>query len=344
MKKKFLISLLMVLVLCFFPLFLTGCGEITHSLDDFDNLYAQVKTNEITKQYFDGDNLTVNFSGNIQTSNRDDKSYIFGAAYSYYLKSSSRLFSGIIKNQPKPSFVLRNFKAEEVTDLYNKFENVKNELVKFDESKTVYEKTEGHIYYKNFISSYNNLINSLYNFNTTFANAYFSSVGKADFSTVALSDRNIKDFLAYQLMQASKISFNYELKPFKITNPLGEVHTYIDNSTQLKNFITLANSVLNRIDSSRDVTPSGTNASNLVGIFTSIQVNTSKYNNECDKFTKALQNFNAKAYQSSTNKQTYIEDCEAIERSSFNIIQNFLEGRYKALTQALTQAVTYITF
>lgn len=343
MKKKLLTSLLIVLMFVMFvPLLLTGCKEVTFSVDDFDNLYSQMKTDDITGQYFKDDSLVVNFSDNIEINNRNDKSYIFSAVYSYYLKSSSRLFSGVIKNQPKPSFVLRNFKQAEITDLYLKLDDVKNKLIEFNESKIVYEKTESHIYYKNVIGSYNLLINSLYNFNTSFANAYFSSVGKVSFPKDTLSDRNIKDFLAYQLMQASKVSFNFELKPFKINNPLGEVHTFIDNTTELKNFVTISQSILLRIDSTRDVTPIGTNATNLIDLFASIQNNMDKYNNECDKFLKALNNFNVKAYHSSSNKQNYLDDCDPLEKSSFNIINNFLGGRYKALMQALNEVITYV--
>lgn len=343
MKKKFFASLLLVLVLIICPVFLTGCGDITHSIEEFDKLYSQMKVNEHTSQFFDSnDNVMVNFSSNIKVNEPTDKSYIFGDVYNFYLKSSSRLFSGVIKNQPNPSFVLRNFKQEEITNLYNNLEDVNNKMLAFSESKTVYEKTESHIYYKHLLNDYNNLINSLYNFNTTFANAYFGSVGKIDFSSGSFSDRNIKDFLAYQLMQTSKVSFKYELVPIKINNPLGEVQTYINSSTLINNFTTLARTLLLRIDNAKDLTTTGTNSTNVATIFTNIQNNTPKYNSECEKFLKAMQNFNAKAYQSSTNKQTYLEDCDALEKSSYNIIQNFIEGRYQANVQALTEVSSSI--
>ncbi len=323
-----------------FPLLLTGCNEPVHSPDEIDTLYSSLKTDKVTSQFFNGETIVVNFDATkVDINNTRDKSYIFNKVYRYYLASSSRLFSEVMKRVTNPSFVIRNFSEKEVTNIYNSLQDVKNKLYKFAESKTIYEQSEGNLYYKDTLNDYNNLISSLYNFNTTFANAYFFGVGKVDFSQSNLTDSNIRDMLSYQLMIVSKVSFNYELVSFKLSNPLGEIMTWYNSTTQLNDFITLANMCLNKLDSNNDLTPNGANAVTITTLFTNIQNNAEKYNFECNKFDKALENFDVKAYFASSNKEVYLENCTALEKSSFNIMQYFLNGRYSAFTKCLTEVV-----
>ena len=74
-----------------------GCGEKNYTKEDIDSLFASIKTNSETAQFFDGNNLKVTFDTTKINLVESDKSYIFPQVYDYYLKSSSALFINIVK-------------------------------------------------------------------------------------------------------------------------------------------------------------------------------------------------------------------------------------------------------
>ena len=63
-----------------------------------------------------------------------------------------------------------------------------------------------------------------------------------------LNDSNVRDILSYQLLQTSKVSYNYELLNFMYTNPLGETVTWYNSTVTLKSFINLAKKVTDEFE------------------------------------------------------------------------------------------------
>lgn len=334
-----------MILVCLCPLFLSGCGETKFSATDIDALYTTMKQDDDTSQFFGANNnLVVNFSSKINTANSSDKSYIFSQVYKFYLDSSSRLFSTVVERNTTPSFVIRNFKEREITTIYNNLNDVYSKMKALSDSKTVYEQSEGYIYYRKLLTDYNNLISSLLTLNTNFANAYFATAGKVDYSKTDFGDSDIRNMLCYQLMLASKVSFDYELRSFKISNPMGEVLTWYNASNQIKSFVPLATACLAIINSPVENIVSKTNMNTISSLYTTIQENADKYNNEYLKFNKALENFNAKEFLvlSQAERTVYLENCTALENSSYNIIQNFISGRYSALVNCLDEITSAI--
>ncbi|MBQ9792859.1 MAG: hypothetical protein IJW32_03880 [Clostridia bacterium] len=345
MKKVFLTTIL-CFILCVCTFGFMGCGEGNHSKDDIDSLYASMKTNSQTAQFFDGNNLTVQFDSTKIDVSETDKSYIFPQVYDYYLKSSSALFTNIINRVGKISYVVKNFNQEQLNTIYNNLSSVKSNMLSLAESKKVFEVTEGNLHYKNVISAYNRLISSLYTLNDNFADYYFvSNIGYVDFSKTenSLNDSNVRDMISYQLLQTSKVSYNYELLNFMYTNPLGEIKTWYNSTVTLKSFISLAKTVIAQLENTENLALFiGTNSDSVKQIFANMQIQEREYIQEYSNFIRSVNNFAVKSYFASTNKPAYLESISYQKQSYFQIIQNFLSGRYIAYTTGLQEVINYI--
>ena len=342
MKKIYFTFL--CLILCFCTFGFVGCGDANYTKADIDALYTTMKTSEKTKQFFDGNYLKIEFDDEKLTLDATDKSYIFPQVYNYYLISSSNLLSTVVDRVGKISYVVKNFSQDKLNNIYTKMSAVNSSLKNIAEQKFVYETSEGNLHYKNVISSYNSLINNLYSLNKTFASYYFvDSMGKADFSKTSLTDSNVRDMLNYQLLNISKVSFNYELLNFMYSNPLGEIATWYESTSSLKNYITLSISTLNKLKNTNDLASHiGTNSTSVLNLFASMQKQEKEFEQEYNNFYKSVKAFNVKEYFSSPNKGAYIENCSDKEQSYFNIINNFLNGRYLAFTSGLNDVLSYM--
>lgn len=344
--KKFFITTILSLILCVCTFGFMGCGDGNHTKEDIDSLFTSMQNNYQTKQFFEGNNLTVKFDTSKIDVSSTDKSYIFPEIYDYYLKSSSALFTNIINRVGKVSHVIKNFNQDQLNTIYNNLNSVKSNMISLAESKNVFEITEGNLHYKNVISSYNKLISSLYTLNDNFANYYFvSNIGYVDFSNtdVTLNDSNIRDILSYQLLQTSKVSYNYELLNFMYSNPLGEITTWYNSTVTLQSFISLAKQIISQLENTENLAYFiGTNSNNVKQIFANMQKQEKEYIQEYANFINGVNNFNVKSYFASTNKPAYIKSISRREQSCYQIIQNFLSGRYIAYTTGLQEVINYI--
>jgi len=342
MKKRFFV-LLLCMVLIAVSFCFVGCGDKNYTKEDIDSLYSSMKTNESTSQFFDGNYFKVTFGSQIDTSS-SDKSYIFPAIYDCYLASSSGLLSGVVDRVGKMSYAVKNFSTPQLNDIYKKLSLVNSSLIKFANNKAIFETTNGNLHYKYVVSSYNDLIKSMYSLNDSFANYYFvDNVGKVDFSKTSLSDSNVRDMLRYQLLKLSRVSFNFEVLNFVASNPLSDINDWLNSTSTIKNFVTNANTTLNRLSNTENLASHiGSNASKVLEYFVNMQVQENEYNREYNSFIVSVQNFNVKAYTASTNKYAYLENCSYQQQSNFNIIKNFLLGRYTSYIVALTNINSYV--
>jgi hypothetical protein len=323
-----------------------GCGEKDYTKEDIDSLFASIKTNSETAQFFDGNNLKVTFDTTKINLVESDKSYIFPQVYDYYLKSSSALFINIVNRVNKVSYVVKNFNQDQLNTIYNNLDSVRKNLHNLADSKKVFETTQGHLHYKNVISSYNNLITSLYTLNDNFASYYFvSNIGYVDFANpkTTLNDSNVRDIISYQLLQTSKVSYNYELLNFMYTNPLGETVTWYNSTVTLKSFINLAKKVIEQLENSENLASFiGSESSKVMQIFANMQKQEREYIQEYSNFIQGVRNFNVKSYFASPNKPAYLNSVSYKEQSYFQVIQNFLSGRYIAYTTGLQEVINCI--
>ncbi len=342
--KKIILSTILCLILCICSFGLIGCKEANFTKENIDELYSSMKTDERTSQFFKGEYFVVNFDSSRINMSSTDKSYIFPQVYNVYLQASSSLFSDIIKRVGKISSIVKSFSQEELNNIYYKLYMVKNNLLNLEESKTVFEISNGNLHYKDVLNDYNTLIKSLYDLNNTFADYYFvESRGKVDFSKEELTDGNVRDMLRYQLLKTSSVSFNYELLNFVASNPLGEINTWYNSTTILKNYITIAKSVISALNNPENLVDfAGSNKSTIKTYFANMQNQQIEYFQEHNVFIKSLNGFNVRAYFASANKTIYIQNLSYKQKSYFQIIQNFLNGRYKSYCNALNTISSYL--
>ena len=349
MKKKFL-SFILCLALVFTSLLFVGCDK-SYSKEDVGNLYSSMKTEEETKDFFLGNSLQVTFEG--VSTDISDKGYIFPGVYDYYLKASSCLFFNVVDRfddiasiSDPMAYAVKDFTKEQINDIYTKLDAVKKCLKELYNSKVIYEMSEAQLHYQQVLSDYNNLISSLFNLNFAFSNYYFSSIGKVDFSKeeTELSNSNMRDMLGLVLLKLSKVTFNYEVLNYTPSNPLGEVkNSWIDKTEYMKYFLTLCSQTLTNLNNTNDLTLSLlSNAGKVKTLFINIQNMFKSYETQYKSFVKALNKFNAKGYFVSTNKTAFLQNSSQSEKSSYRIMQNFLNGKYKALFNGLNKVNSYI--
>jgi len=342
LKKFFLIFL--CLISCLFSFGLSGCSNGNHSKDDIDTLFKAMQTNELTSQFFDGDYFSVSFDNSKVGSNQSsNKSYIFPYVYSHYLKCSSGLLSSVIQRVEKISYAVKSFPQNELNIVYNKLNDVYISLVNLANDKAIFELTNGNLHYKNVINSYNSLIKQLYSLNESFAEFYFNGVGNVDFSKVELSDGNIRDMMWYQLLLTSKVSFNYDFLNFVSSNPRGEILTWYNSTTLLKDYISDTSSIINKIRNTENLASHlGIDKVYVKPIFVNMQNQEIEFLNEYSKFIDNISVFNLKSYFASTNKDAFILSCSRQEQSCFTVSQTFINGRYAAFMDGLIYVSNYL--
>ena len=74
---------------------------------------------------------------------------------------------------------------------------------------------------------------------------------------------------------------------------------------------------------------------NILSVLKNIQAEMESYEKEYDLFTESVSRVNLKDYFSATNKEAYIESLTNLEKSSFNIINNFIVGRYAGFIEGM---------
>ncbi len=342
MKNKFLSFILCFSLIICSLIFIGGCNTKNYSKQDVAELYTSIKTSNQTKQFFDGDKLTITFEGVDLTE--DNPGYIFELVYDYYLQSSSGFLTSILNRVGKMSYAIKDFNQEQTNLFYNKLYDVKLKLEDLYVSKTIYESSGGNLHYKALLLDYNSLLSSLYNLNNTYADYYFTSVGKVNFASDELTNGNIRDFLWKQLLVLSNASFNHELLNFVPSNPMGEVkNSWYLKTENLQKYVNMSKRTLMALNSSGDLSLLVlSNSENMKETFASIQTQENNYNLEYNLVKNNLSKFNFKEYFNSNYKQAYLANCSNTQKSAYNIVKNFFEGKYLARVNAINLVNNYL--
>lgn len=342
--KKVILSIILCFLFILTPFVATGCKDKQYTKDDVASLVSAMKSDETTSQFFQGNFIKVNFDVTKVGQTPNDKGYIFPAAYSYYLDSASGLFFGVLDRFANAASVVVDFSSEQINIMYEKLNNVYSKLKTLAASKVVLETSNGNLHYKNVISDYNALIDACYSLNDSFADFYFvEGIAKTNFRKEELSNNNVRDMLRYILLQASKPSYKYDLLNFAYTNPLSEIATWFNATSYLKPYIDICHQTLIDLSNLNNLALLiGPNTEEAKILFASFHDQELHYENEYRLFLEALSNFNVKAYFNSNNKSAYLENCSKTEQSSFNIINNFLTGRYYSVINCLKLVNGYI--
>lgn len=341
MKKKF--AIILICILSFGIFFLTGCNEINYTREDVEKLYSS-----IINEYGDDDGL-LNLSIDTSLAVEDgiinqDKAYIFPLVYNTYISCASGVFFGSSQRQGKTLiYSINNFEQEEINDIYNKLNGVRESIKSFVSAKYIFENSQGNLYYMETIDALNTLIGDLYSLNNSFSEYYFKYF-YTDFSQEStLAEGSLKDFMWYQLCSISKVSFEYELKTFEMSNPYGEIETWFSNTQLIKNFVATAEQAINYLkDDNLLASVFENNKALILDILKNIQYEMAGYESEYSLFLKALNNVNIREYFTATNQEAYKESLSNLEKSSFEIIDSFIEGRYTGFMEGLTSIISFL--
>ena len=336
MKKKFI--MLFVCLFSFSIFFFSACNEPNYSKEDVENLYQSIMTDYGLDNYMLDVSIDMDKVVGEGEDETLDKSYIFSRCYSPYVISSSGLIFGVAARQERPTLVyaIQSFNQEEINSVYNGLNKVKLALDAFKKAKTVFENSGGKLYYQETINSLNDLINNLYNLNDDFSKYYFSYYYTDFKNETELHDGSLKDFLWYELCSISKVSFKYEMENFVPSNPYGEINAWFNSTVVLGDFVNSSSQiieVLNRTNLVGGLTSS--EVSTILNALKSVQAEMTSYEHEYDLYLEALGNINLLEYFNATNKNAYINSCSMLEKSSFNIIDNFISGRYAGFIEAM---------
>lgn len=336
MKKFITICILFVLSLSVFAL--TGCGT-NYTPDDINSMYREVLTYVGDAQGFL--QVGVNKEKVVQASSlQNDKAYIFPLCYDNFLSAEAGLFFGVASRQEKDiTYTLRKFNKDELNKTYEKLKDVRDASMSVASNRSIYESSKGNLKYQELVVSCNNLIEKLNALNDYFSPIYFEHYFTG-YTAGELSDGELKDALFYDLQVLSEVAYDYALKHFEFSNPYGEVKTWYDNSTMLKETNERILETLGKLrkNSLTEGMMSGTK-NNIISILERIQLEKTGYKDEFLGYQKALNSVDIVMYSKATNKSAYKQNLDKKEQSCFEIIDRFLNGRYNGMCLALRDIV-----
>jgi len=346
MKKTFLVFLLLI-CLCFPLGFCVGCDK-NYSEDDIQSKFNSLKTSNATKEVFNGNFIDINFDTTKVNINSYDKGYIFYSVYDYYIDSSSYLFFGVIdrivEDGGNVAYIFREFDQKSKNNIYNALSNVEDSIVDLINSKNIYELSNGDLHYRQLLTKYNVLVESLYKLNETFADIYFSSsVSKLDFSKDELSNSNIRDMIAYELLKISKASFEYEILNYTVPNPAGSISSWYSKTEYVADYINLCQNIFDDLKNKNNLVPSFESyKEKLKNVFINMQSLQNSFDSRFQMMHKALYGFDTETYLNSVNKNVYVEGLSYDQQSRFYLIKDFFQKIYASYFEGLNLAYNYI--
>lgn len=337
MKKIFSICFLMILTL--FSFSFVGCKE-NYTKDNVNSMYKEVLSYVGDSEGFLNvgvDEAKVKQEATIQ----EDKAYIFPLCYDNFVLASGGLFFGVASRlEMDITYTLRTFSQDEVNLVYGKIKAVRDSSIEVARNRSIFESSGGNLMYRELVVACNDLIEKLNDLNNTFSPMYFSHYFTG-YTEGELSSGELKDVLFYGLQSVSFVTYNYELKNFEFSNPYGEVKTWYDGTILLKEeneSIQELSSKIRKEDLTNGMTIETKNQ--VISIIERIQNEREGYADEYTTYQKALDNVDIVEYIKASNKTAYVQSLSEREKACFEVMDRFINGRYKGFSFALNSIVT----
>ena len=337
MKK--IISICLMLCVCLTVGFVfVGCGE-NRTVDDLATYYTQIKeTNEVTKQFFAGNKLRVDFSGNAAVyadyENEDSHANILKRVYEPILTASSNFMAAKVSISNLKTLA-GDMTQEARNNLYKKLQDLDNALQEFAKIKEIYERSDGTLQFTKLLTAYNKVIDASFELNIEFAdNYYLNGIGYKDFSKVdaKIIDADCKDMMYYNNMLLAKIVFDFSVKTYEPNNPLTSINDWYNNSEQmttyLADYITVAHKIEQAESKQLATTLYEANPNEIKQRLYQMQTTLPSFVENREMFYNGIENFSFSRYYKQTNKEIYLENCSEKEQSYFKISRNFLKDRF----------------
>ncbi|NCB48128.1 MAG: hypothetical protein EOM55_00635 [Clostridia bacterium] len=333
-KKISVIGVFCVIIISSF--LFCACNEENYSKADVDTIYSAILDDYCdTKGYID---ININASKVVHTEAvSDDKYYIFPYILDNYVSFSSGLVFSVASRQNGILFSLGSFSQKELNDVYAKFSNVLTSLNSLDEIKNIYENSDGYLQYDELINAYFVLIDNLYSLSDSFSDYYFDSLYSSNFSASNVAKGSLSDLFWFELFSLSKVSYIYDLKNMNSIESEGEVVTWFNNTRVLKTFVNDSADILSALKLNNDLSY-GTNLThktNLAGIISNMLDLKSAFERDFNNFVIASSGFFLNEYLNATNRTSYLQNCSEFENSKFNLINEFILGRYEAFLSGI---------
>ena len=350
MKK--IISICLMLCICLTVGFVfVGCGE-NYSVDDIATYYTQIKdTDKVTKQFFAGNKLRIDFSGNTSVyddyNDVDSHANILKVVYEPILDASSSFMAAKISISNIKTLT-GDMTQEQKNNIYHKLQNLDIALQEFAKVKEIYERSDGTLQFTKLLTAYNKVIDASFELNIEFANDYYlNGIGYKDFSKedVSVIDADCKDMVYYNNMLLAKIVFDFSVKTYEPSNPLTSIDDWYDSNEYmteyLADYIEVANTVRQIESKQLSQTLYAANPNEIKQRLYQMQTTLESFIENRDMFYNGIENFSFSRYYKQTNKDIYLENCSEKEQSYFKITKNFLKDRFSERLDSLSELYDY---
>ena len=343
--KKIISICLMFCMLLGIGFVFTGCGD-NYTIDDITTYYTNLKeTDEVTKNFFAGHLIKVDFSENAevyeQYNNEDSHANILKRVYDPILTASSQFMAAKV-NISSIKTLTGDMTQEAKNNIYKKLQILETEIKEFAKIKDIYERSGGALQFTKLLTSYNNLIEASFDLNFEFAdNYYLNGIGYKDFSAadVKIIDADCKDMMYYNNMVLAKIVFDFSVKSYEPSNPLTSINDWYNSddymTTYLAKYIEVARKIYTIESKKLASTLYEANPTEIKTRLYQMQTTLDSFVENREMFYNGTNNFSFSRYYKQTNKSVYIENCSEKEQSYFNISVNFLEDRFNVRLNTL---------
>jgi len=323
-------------VMMFSSLLFTACDQENYSKADVDSVYSAILDDYCdNKGYID---IDIDASKVVQADAvSDDKYYIFPYILDNYVSFASGIVFSVSSRQNGILFSLSEFSQDELNVIYAKLSNVLTSLNSLYEVKNVYENSNGFLQYHELINSYYNLIENLYSLSGSFSQYYFNSLYSSDFSVSNVAKGSLSDVFWFELFSLSKVSYIYDLKNYVSVDGDGEVVTWFNNSRVLKTFVNDTSELLTALKLNNDLSYGTTsiNKTTLAGTISNMLDLKSTFERDYNTFVSASNGSFLGEYLKATNKTSFLENCSNFDKSKFNLINDFILGRYESFMSGI---------
>ena len=344
--KKFVV-LLISICFAFVPAVLCGCNSL-HTAGEVRTLYLTMKN-----EYSFGNFLSVPLdTSKVVPQGKtigEDKAQVFTDVYAYYLDLSSGFLVSVFDRNMSATF-LSDYSNDELNELYNKLNSTYIRLKNLSEEINIYETSDGNLHYKEVVNCYNIVVDKFFDLSYYFAGLYFSK-NRFDFSSIqelSTAGTNLNDFVWYELCLLSRISFGTEVVNYAYSNPLGSIDGWLDRSEYVKSTLTLAQRILPKLKAhNTNLTNyiSSNGSANALNIIKNMQNDRENFLRQYNGFVYCKNSVSFATYinlvsEEEKNNYLAIQSNETI--SKYNIIFDFLSGKYAGRNSAFLNIANYI--
>lgn len=348
MKRK-LFCIIFAFIISLSVICMSGCDN-----GDNNSFAVTSVASRIVNDYASGGYVTMNIDiekvRDASVAQDKDKSYVFTAIYKNFLDMSSGLFFNYFKRNNYSQSAFDIFTKNQNINLESRLNEVESALSSLKKEKTIYEDSDGNLRYKEVVNCYNVAVDKMYNLNYYFAGIYFKAINfnLQEYTALSSLGSKLNDYLWYQICQMSRVAFGYEVINYVYSNPFGDMTEWYNRSTYTQEVLETANPMVQKLKTTQDLGQAlpASGSANALAILKNIDAEEYAFLSNYSTFVYAKNLLDIPSYlklDSDSEREAYLSRCSVTDRSRFNIVFNFLNNSYTALTFALNDISNYVS-